>query len=244
MSLDLAREWIEQARRIVGFSGAGISTESGIPDFRGPNGVWARNRTVLFDEFVRNREDRIEYWRQKVEAWPRIRDAEPNAGHGAFVQLARRGKLLAMITQNIDGLHQRSGLDPAIVHELHGTTLEAACLSCGERIGSEEACRRVVAGEAAPECRSCGGLLKPATVSFGQSMPEEVMRAAEQAAASCDLFLVVGSSLVVQPAALLPLIAKRSGARLLIVNREPTPLDEEADLTVRGEIGVTLPAIV
>ena len=134
MSVQAARQWITKAENIVGFSGAGISTESGIPDFRSPNGVWARNRTVYFDEFLRNEEDRIEYWRQKVESWPDMRDAEPNAGHLAFVELARLGKLTALITQNIDRLHQRAGLSDEIVLELHGTTTEAVCLSCGDRV--------------------------------------------------------------------------------------------------------------
>jgi len=244
MSIAEGRRWIAEASRIAGFTGAGISTESGIPDFRSPNGVWARNRTVYFDEFLRSEEDRIEYWRQKVEAWPEMRDAQPNPGHYAFAQLARQGKLIAMITQNIERLHQRSGLEPELVLELHGTTTEAACLSCGARISSDEACERVHKGELAPQCRECGGLLKPATISFGQPMPVEVLRKAERAARECDLFLAVGSSLVVQPAASLPLIAKHPGARLIIVNRTETPLDEIAGLVLRGETGKVLPELV
>ena len=244
MSLDLARSWVAASRRIVGFTGAGISTESGIPDFRSPNGVWARNRTVYFDEFLRNREDRIEYWRQKVESWPAMRDAAPNPGHLAFVELERLGKLAAMVTQNIDGLHQRAGQSPGLVIELHGTTVEAVCLSCGKRILMDEAVERVKTGEPAPECRDCGGYLKPATVSFGQAMPDEAMRRATAATAACDLFLAVGSSLVVQPAAGFPALAKQRGARLIILNRTPTPLDGIADAVLRGEIGVVLPQIV
>ena len=243
MSIEQGRQWIANARSVVGFTGAGISTESGIPDFRSPNGVWARNRTIYFDEFVRNEQDRIEYWRQKVESWPDMRDAQPNAGHLAFVELARRGKLRAMITQNIDGLHQRSGLDPALVLELHGTTTEASCLQCGDRISADEAVERVQGGEQAPLCRQCGGLLKPATVSFGQSMPQDVLRKAEEAAASCEVFLAVGSSLVVHPAAGLPLLAKRAGAKLIIMNRTETPLDEMADLVINDEIGKVLPEL-
>ena len=243
MSLTRAQAWVREATRIVGFSGAGVSTESGIPDFRSPNGVWANNRIVPLDAFVNNFEDRVEYWRQKCLAWPDMRQAEPNAGHRAFVDLHRKGKLAAMVTQNIDGLHQKSGLPSEIVHEIHGTTLEAACLACGDRISSDEACARVAAGELAPECRLCGGLLKPATISFGQSMPADVLRAAERAAVSCDLFLAVGSSLVVYPAAALPAVAKRSGARLVIVNRDPTPLDGIADAVLRGELGSLLPAL-
>lgn len=241
MSIEQGRQWIEEARSIVAFTGAGISTESGIPDFRSPNGVWARNRTIYFDEFVQNEQDRVEYWRQKVEGWPDMRDAQPNAGHLAFVDLARRGKLKAMITQNIDGLHQRSGLDPALILELHGTTVEAACLQCADRIPMDEAVARVQGGELAPRCGRCGGLLKPATVSFGQSMPRDVLRKAEEAAVSCNVFLAVGSSLVVHPAAGLPVLAKRAGAKLVILNRTETPLDELADLVVNDEIGKVLP---
>ncbi len=244
MDLRTERDWIAGASRIVGFTGAGISTESGIPDFRSPNGVWARNRIVDFQEFVSSEEGRIEYWRQKVEAWPAMRAARPNAGHYAFVELHRQGRLDALVTQNIDRLHQQSGLPGDKVLELHGTTTEAVCLSCGDRITSDEACRRVQGGERAPRCRLCGGLLKPATISFGQSMPLDVMEQAYLAAERCDLLIAVGSSLVVEPAASIPRVAKRAGAHLLIVNRDSTPLDGIADSVVRGEIGDVLPAMV
>ncbi len=240
----LAREWVAAASGIVGFTGAGISTESGIPDFRSPNGIWAKNRIVDFQEFVSSEAGRIEYWRQKVAAWPAMRQARPNAGHHAFVALHEQGKLDALITQNIDRLHQLSGLPADKVYELHGTTTEAVCLSCDDRITSDEACRRVEGGERAPRCRLCAGLLKPATISFGQSMPWDVMARAQAAAEACDLCLAVGSSLVVEPAASIPRLAKGAGARLVIVNRDPTPLDGLADLAVRGEIGKVLPAIV
>ncbi len=239
-----ARDWIVAASRIVGFTGAGISTESGIPDFRSPNGVWARNRIVDFQEFVTSEEGRIEYWRQKAEAWPAMRRARPNAGHVAFVDLHRMGKLTALVTQNIERLHQKAGLPADKVLELHGTTTEAVCLSCGDRITSDEACERVESGEKAPLCGLCGGLLKPATISFGQSMPLDVMQQAQSAAENCDLLLAVGSSLVVEPAASIPRLAKRAGARLVIVNRETTALDGIADLVVHGEIGSVLPAMV
>ena len=241
--IERGRGWIEQASKIVGFTGAGISTESGIADFRSPDGVWARNRTVYFHEFVSNEDDRIEAWRQKVESWPEMRDAQPNAGHKAFVELHRAGKLSAMITQNIERLHQRSGLPDEMVFELHGTTTEAMCLTCGDHIDMNEAVARVQGGEKDPKCSKCRGLLKPATVSFGQPMPQDVMLAAQQAAKSCDLFLAVGSSLVVQPAAGLPILAKRAGAKLIIINREETPVDAAADLVMHGEIGVILPAM-
>ena len=244
MSDQAARELIAGASRIVGFTGAGISTESGVPDFRSPNGVWARNRTVDFQEFMSSEAGRVEYWRQKAEAWPAMREAKPNAGHRAFVELHRQGRLLALVTQNIERLHQRSGLPAGIVLELHGTTTEAECLTCGDRITSDEACRRIEAGERAPRCRACGGLLKPATISFGQAMPLEVMARAQEAAETCDLLIAVGSSLVVEPAASIPRVAKAAGARLVIVNREPTPLDGIADAVVRGEIGAVLPALV
>ncbi len=244
MDLAGARQWIDASSHIVGFTGAGISTESGIPDFRSPAGVWARNRMIEYDEFVSSRAGRIEYWRQKVESWPAMRDARPNAGHLAFLDLERRGKLRAMITQNIDGLHQRAGQSPDLVIELHGTTAEAACLSCGGRIPMDDAIARIQAGDPAPDCRQCGGLLKPATISFGQRMPEREMTRATRLSESCEVFLAVGSSLVVQPAALLPALAKQAGARLIIVNRTPTPLDESADLVLREEIGKALPALV
>lgn len=232
-----------QGRRITGFTGAGISTESGIPDFRSPNGVWAKYRTVYFDEFMSSREGRVEYWRQKVENWPYIRDAEPNAGHRAFVDLERAGKLRALITQNIDGLHQKAGLSRDLVIELHGTTTAAECLSCGARITSEEAVARVQAGDLAPECQ-CGGYLKPATISFGQAMPFEEMQRANEATLDCDVFIAVGSSLVVYPAAGFPALAKQNGATLVIINRDPTPLDAIADLVIHGEIGKVLPQLV
>lgn len=242
MTFDQIAELIARSSRIVGFTGAGISTESGIPDFRSPNGVWANNRIIEYSEFVNNRAGRIEYWRQKVAMWPEMRDAQPNAGHRAFAELERQGKLRAMITQNIDGLHQRAGNTNVI--ELHGTTVECECLTCGARISMDEAVERVKDGDLAPECDACGGLLKPATISFGQSMPAMAMKLAVEACQDCDVFLAVGSSLVVYPAASLPELAKESGAVLVIINRTPTPLDGIADLVVTEEIGIALPRLV
>lgn len=244
MQFSEAVELIAEAKRIVGFTGAGISTESGIPDFRSPNGVWATNRMIEFDEFISSHAARIESWRQKAEIWPAMRDAQPNAGHYAFAELERRGQLTAMITQNIDGLHQRAGQSPKLVIELHGTMTEAECLTCHGRIPIDEALRRVAEENPAPECERCGGLLKQATISFGQAMPALEMERAIQASQGCDVFLAVGSSLVVYPAASLPLIAKQSGAHLIIINRTPTPMDEMADLVVREEIGVALPRLI
>ena len=243
-TVEAARALVTPAARIVGFTGAGISTESGVPDFRSPNGVWAQNRIVDFQEFVSSEAGRIEYWRQKALAWPAMRDAQPNAGHRAFVELHRQGRLDALVTQNIERLHQRSGLPADKVLELHGTTTEAVCLACGDRITSDEACRRIEDGEKAPRCRECGGFLKPATISFGQAMPHEVMVQAKVAAETCDLLLAVGSSLVVEPAASIPRVARQAGARLIIVNRDPTPLDGIADAVVQGEIGAVLPELV
>jgi len=242
MELEKLSELLSGAKKIVGFTGAGISTESGIPDFRSPNGVWAKNRIIEFDEFVSSREARIEYWRQKLESWPEMRDAQPNAGHLAFAEFERQGRLRALITQNIDGLHQRAGNRNVI--ELHGTSVEAGCLSCLNRIPMDEAVRRIEAGDPAPVCEACGGLLKPATISFGQMMPARELRMAEEAAGDCDLFLAVGSSLVVYPAASIPEHARYLGARLIIINRTPTPLDDMADLVLREEIGVILPRLV
>jgi NAD-dependent deacetylase len=242
MNFDEAVKLIAKSNRIVGFTGAGISTESGIPDFRSPNGIWANNRIIEYQEFISSRTGRIEYWRQKVAMWPEMRDAQPNAGHLAFAELERRNKLRAMITQNIDGLHQRAGVTDVI--ELHGTTVEAVCLSCGDCISMDEAVRRVEAGDLAPECDQCGGLLKPATVSFGQSMPAREMDLAVRACYDCDVFLAVGSSLVVYPAAGLPELAKQSGAALIIINRTPTAMDGVADLVINDEIGKTLPVLI
>jgi NAD-dependent deacetylase len=244
MEISQAVELIARSNRIVGFTGAGISTESGIPDFRSPNGVWANNRMIEYGEFCSSRSGRIEYWRQKMAMWPEMRDAKPNAGHLAFVELERREKLRAMITQNIDGLHQRAGNNPEIVIELHGTTTEVECLSCHERISMDEAVKRIEAGDSAPECESCGGLLKPATISFGQAMPAQAMNSAIQSCLDCDIILAAGSSLVVYPAAALPEMAKQNGATLIIINRTPTPLDGIADLVLNGEIGQTLPMLI
>ena len=242
MNFAEAQTLIQQSHRIVGFTGAGISTESGIPDFRSPSGIWANNRTVEYGEFVRDHEARVEHWRQKVAIWPEMRDAEPNPGHLAFVELERQGRLQRLITQNIDGLHQKAGNTQVI--ELHGTTREVECLRCQARTSMEEAVVRVLEGEPAPECRDCGGYLKPATVSFGQALPARAFEDAVTASRSCEVMIVVGSSLVVQPACQLPEIAKRHGAALLILNRTETPLDEVADLVLREEIGEALPRLI
>lgn len=229
-------DWIRQSHAVVGFTGAGISTGSGIPDFRGPNGVWAKYRTIMFDDFRANPADREEYWRQKVESWPVIRDAAPNDGHRFFNRLAADGRLLGLITQNIDGLHAKAGLSADRIVRLHGWLQEVVCLSCGRTIDMDDACGRVERGEAAPNCTVCGGLLKPATISFGQSLRQADLRRAADLAVRCDLFIAAGSSLVVQPAAGFPALAKENRARLVIVNNRATPLDRLADAVIRGDI--------
>ncbi|MGF7161245.1 NAD-dependent deacetylase [Rhodoligotrophos appendicifer] len=228
------------SQRLVAFTGAGISTESGIPDFRSPGGFWSRNKPIEFGDFVRSGEMRREAWRRKFELDDLARDAQPNAGHLVLAHLSAIGRLTAIITQNIDDLHHRSGVPAEAIVELHGNGSYARCLDCG---GRQELhwIRRVFETEGtAPDCPACGGLLKSATISFGQQMPPEPMREAEAAARNCDLFLAIGSSLVVQPANQFLLVAKRSGARLVIVNRDPTPFDDVADLVIHDEIGATL----
>ena len=240
-----ARALIAAASRIVGFTGAGISTESGVPDFRSEDGgLWTQHRIATIQDFASSQEVRIEFWRLALAVWPTMRDARPNAGHQTLAELHRQGRLDAVITQNIDNLHQRSGLPAERVIELHGTATEAVCLDCGDRVAAEEVHRRVEAGEPAPRCRRCGGLLKPATTLFGEALPPGVMAQAEAAVEHCDLLLAVGSSLEVEPAASLPGMAREAGAHVIVVNREPTPLDDLADAVVRGEIGAVLPPLV
>jgi NAD-dependent deacetylase len=240
------KEWIAGARRIAVLTGAGISTDSGIPDFRGPNGVWTKNpaaeKTATLQYYLADPEVRKAAWHNRLEspAW----HAEPNAGHHAIVELERRRQLLAVITQNIDELHQRAGTDPSIVIELHGTMREVMCMSCDERAPMERALERVRAGEDDPACRTCGGILKSATISFGQNLVADDLIRAEQAVLRCDLLLTVGTSLGVYPAAGLVPIASRAGTRLVIVNGEPTPYDDIADAVLRGSISELLPAIV
>lgn len=231
------RRMLDAARRIVVFTGAGISTESGIPDFRGPNGTWSRVQPILFQDFVASAEARREAWRRRFEGEPVMRAAQPNRGHRAVALLVRQGKASAVITQNIDGLHQASGVPEAQVIELHGNSTYAHCLDCARRY--EIAALRVAferEGEV-PPCETCGGLVKTATVSFGQAMPEEAMERARRETLAADLFVVLGSSLVVYPAAGFPQIAKRNGARLVIVNNQETELDDMADLVIHHPIG-------
>jgi NAD-dependent deacetylase len=234
------RDLIDAAQRIVPFTGAGISTESGIPDFRSPGGLWSRNRPIPFDEYMADPEARRESWRRRFNIETTFASAKPGRGHLALASLYRTGKVPALITQNIDNLHQASGVAPQDVVELHGNTTYATCLDCGERHELGPIRDKFEGnGEELPDC-DCGGIVKTATISFGQPMPEDAMRRAQQLASACDLFLAVGSSLVVWPAAGIPLLAKRSGAKLVIINREPTEFDEFADLVVRNDIGDAL----
>jgi NAD-dependent deacetylase len=238
------RDLFDQARVIAPFTGAGISTECGIPDFRSPGGLWTQNRPIAFDDFLASQEMRDESWRRRFVMDDKFRAAEPGRGHRALAMLHRVGKAPVVITQNIDNLHQASGISHDGVIELHGNTTYATCLSCDERYELAWVRQRFeAAGGHAPDC-PCGGCIKTATVSFGQAMPEVQMRRAEQATHACDLFLAIGSSLVVWPAAGFPLLAKRNGAKLVIINREETEFDDMADLVVRQDIGAVLAPFV
>lgn len=233
---ELAR-MIADARRLVVFTGAGISTDSGIPDFRSPGGVWSKMKPIYFQEFVASEEKRREAWERAFSGRAGWVGREPNAGHMAVARLVAQGKCAAVITQNVDNLHQASGVPPEKVIELHGNASYATCLECGLRHELDELKALYEATGDLPACRSCGGIVKTATISFGQSMPLGPMARAEEETLACDLFLVLGSSLVVYPAAGFPLMAKRNGAALAIVNREPTELDRYADLVLHDEIG-------
>ena len=226
------------------FTGAGVSTESGIPDFRGPGGIWSKYRPIDFREFLASEEARREYWRRKFATHEAIVQAKPNRGHQAIAELLKLGKLSAVITQNIDGLHQASGVPKDRVIELHGNTTYAHCLDCDQEYDLEPIRQAFLVHDTLPVCELCGGVVKTATISFGQSMPETAMRRAHEETVACDLFLAIGSSLTVYPAAGFPALAKEHGANLVIINRERTGLDDLADLVIRAEIGPTLSAAV
>lgn len=226
---------------MVAFTGAGISTESGIPDYRGPGGIWERNAPPTLSDFRENVETRRDYWLERRDRYPDLLNRQPNSGHLALVRLQAAGLLSTIVTQNIDGLHQKAGSDPDRTIEVHGNAHQVQCLDCGTVWSAAEIQARLD-HEPLPNCTVCGGMLRAATVLFGQSMPEEPLQRAFAAARGCDLMLVVGSSLVVQPAARIPEIAAVSGARLAIVNNEPTPLDHVADVVVRASAGAVLAA--
>jgi NAD-dependent deacetylase len=241
---DLRRltELLTRNRPMVAFTGAGISTESGISDFRSPGGVWSRSQPVYYHDFMTSAEARHEYWRQKAEMEPEMAAAHPNAGHRVLARWEQEGWLEGVITQNIDGLHQEAG--SRVVYELHGSAREIACQDCGARFPSPALVASFQENGAVPPCPQCGGdRLKHATVSFGQALPAAVLEASARLARQAGLFLALGSSLVVEPAASLPRLAQRNGAKVVIVNRDPTPQDGFAELVVRGEIGATLTAV-
>ena len=243
--IDNLRRLIDGSERIVFFTGAGISTESGIPDFRSPGtGLWTRMKPIQFQDFIASDEVRQESWRRRFDGSRAMEGAKPNAGHRAIARLAEAGKILAVITQNVDNLHQDSGVPDDRVIELHGNASYARCLSCRMRYEMADLEARFRKHERVDPCSRCGGIIKSATISFGQAMPEDEMARAQAAVEACDLCVVVGSSLVVYPAAGFPEYAKRLGAGLAIVNREETPLDPLADVVVHAEIGPTLGYVV
>lgn len=238
---DLAR-LIADARQIVVFTGAGISTESGVPDFRSPGGVWSRMKPITYQEFVASEDSRREAWTRAFAGTARWTGAQPNAGHHAVARLVQQGRVPAVITQNVDNLHQDAGVPDDQVIELHGNAAYATCLDCGMRHELADLRGPFVDEGVIPSCRSCGGLVKTAVISFGQAMPAGPMEMAEAETLACDLFLVLGSSLSVYPAAGFPILARRNGAKLAIVNRERTELDDYAHLVLHDEIGPTLSA--
>lgn len=235
---------LRAAARVLIFTGAGISTESGIPDFRSPGGIWTKMAPIDFQDFISSAEMRREAWRRRFAMEDMFADARPNAGHIAIAELVKRGKVEHVVTQNIDNLHQDSGIPDEQVIEIHGNTRYAKCLECGARAELVPIRAYFEAHGDPPDCAACGGIVKTATISFGQSMPELEMARAEEATRACDLFVVLGSSLVVYPAAGFPLMAKRNGARLAIVNRDPTDQDGIADLVLHTPIGPTMQAAI
>jgi NAD-dependent deacetylase len=227
--IDALKSAISKSNRIVGFTGAGISTESGIPDYRSKGGIWDKFQPVYFEEFISDEGKRILYWQRKQELWKDLSNALPNKGHLFFKQLYDEGKLAGLITQNIDGLHEKSGLPKEIIVNLHGTNLEVTCLDCGFTVPSQDVFDRLDLEQGVPLCPECSGFFKPNTISFGQQLRGEDLSRANDLAVSCDLVIVVGSTLVVQPASSIPSIAKEKGARLSIITLSETPLDSYAD---------------
>ena len=233
---------IKKAGSVVAFTGAGISTESGIPDYRSQGGLWDKFRPVYFDEFMSSKDARIEYWKQRLEMEKGLRHATPNKGHQALARLSRAGRLTAVITQNIDGLHQASGIDDDKVIELHGNSRRIRCMSCSSLTSWDAAMKRISNGDLAPEC-DCGGYFKPDTVSFGQAMPEKETREAARLSSQSDVFIAIGSTLLVQPAASMPEYAGSAGAFVAIINLSDTPFDSRCDLVVREKAGPVLEAL-
>ena len=237
MTLQEFARQIRNRGEIVFFTGAGISTESGVPDFRSPGGIWTKYSPVYFDDFVSSEEARVRYWMMKRETHELYKNVEPNIGHRSIAAFEQRDQLLGLITQNVDGLHGIAGVSPEKMVEMHGTDRKVSCLGCGKNFDPDPIYARLEEGVLPSPCDGCGGLLKPATISFGQPMPQAAMKRAREWSEAAEVFIVVGSSLVVQPAASFPVIAKQNGALLAIVNREATPLDALADFNFRGAIG-------
>jgi NAD-dependent deacetylase len=235
-------QFLCESKRAIAFTGAGISTESGIADFRSPGGIWSRYKPVLFRDFLSSEEARRQYWQMKKDGYYELKVAKPNEGHRALARLEIEGNIVALITQNIDGLHQAAGSRRVL--ELHGTSRYCLCLKCEARFDSDEIQRRLESGVEIPLCDHCGGLIKSATISFGQSLPADVLAEAFDLSMSTDLVIALGSSLVVEPAASIPLQAKNNGARLVIVNHAETPLDGLADVVVHQSIGQTMSQVV
>jgi NAD-dependent deacetylase len=239
-----AAELMQRAKRIVALTGAGISTESGIPDFRSPGSIWLQQPPVSYHDFISKPEARQRYWQSRRNLSAQVIAARPNAAHLALAELERKQILQAIITQNFDGLHHDAGNKAERIIELHGTSRAAACTLCGRRSSINELQQRIDAGEIDPGCPDCGGFLKSATILFGQRVPEAELTRARELAAECDLFLVVGSSLKVIPAATLPRIALKNNVPLIIINLQPTPLDDCADVVIHEKAGVVLPPLV
>jgi NAD-dependent deacetylase len=244
-AIETVREWIDESECLVVLTGAGVSTDSGIPDFRGPQGVWTKNpaaeKQSTIDHYMSSPDVRRRAWKRRAEA--DYDERRPNPGHLAVAELERRGKLELLITQNVDGLHHRAGTSAERIVEIHGNVREVVCMDCGERAAMERALARVRAGEEDPPCRSCGGILKTATISFGQGLVEKDLIRSEEAARSCDLLLAVGSTLGVFPIANVVPVAKSTGARIVILNAEPTQMDPLGDIVIRASISEVLPQI-
>jgi NAD-dependent deacetylase len=245
-SIRIVRRFIEESRRVAVLTGAGISTDSGIPDFRGPQGVWTKNpgaeKMATIQNYMADPEVRKRAWKSRIDSFPRR--AEPNVGHHSLVELERRGKLQLLITQNVDGLHHDAGNSPELIVEIHGSMREVGCMACGNRNPMQYAVDRVNAGEEDPACEKCGGVLKSATISFGQGLIAQDLQRAEDAASSCDLMLAIGSTLGVYPLAAVVPPAKQQGARVVILNAEPTEMDPIADVVLRGGIADILPLLI
>ncbi len=244
--IEMLAQLIEKSKDIVVFTGAGVSTESGVPDFRSPGGIWDRfdPNEMTFQKFVSSEKSRRKYWDLFKATYKEFQGIEPNRAHLAIAELEKRGQLSAVVTQNVEELHQKGGSSLEKVLELHGTMWKVRCLDCGKDYPWEEAYRLLEQGEIPGNCPDCGGLFKPATIAFGQQLPVHTLKEAQERSRSCDLFISIGSSLVVYPAALMPQMAKESGAALVIINREPTPFDDIADLVIHAQAGETMKTAV